>query len=711
MSIIFQETNKMKKQAFTNVAACNIELRGRWCQMMDVIAGGWIERIAKSEHPVYYGMYWNRTWAEDDESDCFAAHYAAYVAVGLAKVARLAPNSYVGKKYRDDWLPKFLASQDANGYLGGGQVENCYIIDFSQGLPGRRVASSIPNCEGLNVALTLELVLWEYAFSHDDKSLQAASKFADFIVDHYLTELDLSSFSSWISGWLSSIRKVCAYNPKAEEGLKKLERHLAKKYSDYQWPPHITGHNVHAGMNLRGLAESGNPALLTIAEKGVENIIAYSMQATGVPAAHERFNPKGPRHYTEHCQTVVWPEVCLALFQATGKVKYADMAERCVYNAYFGSKKPDGRSLAYAHAPNQLYATKWAGICGSGGEKCDDDMGVGFGRSYYSMKHEPFCCNAITNRLFPEYVENTACLMPDNTVALVLYGPSQVSVDFPDGSKLTILQETDYPFEDEIRLTLSLEASRSFSLQLRIPTWCKAASVAINGEKQDVSASRGDFAKLDREWKNGDNIVLNLTPEISLDFYKRKGHVLDFIGLQEGTAIIRGPLCFALPVKENWEYIGEPKSDNDAHDAVWNANKDKPVGYLTSNTFDEAWSVTPAEDAVWNVALDLDVEDPEKSLELVKLNPPKEALPWDREAAPIGLKVWGRHLPEWQPDRISGYPYTPALPGKIGKTGKREQFMLIPFMFTRLRMTYLPLLTQDDSTTGNDKIWSEAPPE
>ncbi len=152
---------------------------------------------------------------------------------------------------------------------------------------------------------------------------------------------------------------------------------------------------------------------------------------------------------------------------------------------------------------------------------------------------------------------------------------------------------------------------------------------------------------------------------ITLDWYTASWHSVP------GAAVARGPLTFCLPVDEEWVYIG----------------KGKPG----PGNLDEEWNVVPTKSALWNVALELDVNDPDRSLTLVDLGAPRKSLPWRH--APIGLRAKARVLPDWQTDTVNSKPQTPALPEPPLRVEKRSRTVtLVPFAFTHIRMTYLPVM-------------------
>ncbi len=96
----------------------------------------------------------------------------------------------------------------------------------------------------------------------------------------------------------------------------------------------------------------------------------------------------------------------------------------------------------------------------------------------------------------------------DKDLVVHLYGESKASFELAGGTKVQLTQKTAYPYEGRISLSLGLSAPLRFALSLRIPEWAEGATLAINGEPLDLGTVEGDgYARIDREWKDGDAIV------------------------------------------------------------------------------------------------------------------------------------------------------------------------------------------------------------
>src|SRR5262249_57718926 len=93
-------------------------------------------------------------------------------------------------------------------------------------------------------------------------------------------------------------------------------------------------------------------------------------------------------------------------------------------------------------------------------------------------------------------------------VAGVAYGRSEVRTVVKGDVPVTIIEETEYPFRDEVRLTVNPERAAEFALNLRIPAWANQASIAVNGGKV-AGVKAGAFHPLNRTWQKAHRVPLH----------------------------------------------------------------------------------------------------------------------------------------------------------------------------------------------------------
>ena len=106
---------------------------------------------------------------------------------------------------------------------------------------------------------------------------------------------------------------------------------------------------------------------------------------------------------------------------------------------------------------------------------------------------------------------------PDNGLAAVLYVENKVSAKVGEGTEVSIVEQSHYPFEEEIRFNLSTSRSVNFPLYLRVPGWCNSAEVLINGDKLDIHPVAGKFVRIERTWSDNDQVTLKVPMKLAYE--------------------------------------------------------------------------------------------------------------------------------------------------------------------------------------------------
>ena len=631
--------------------------RGRLRETLEVVEHGWTRRMIQADHPVYSGrLAWDRNWEQDGVRDDGNV-LGLYVIRGLGKLAWLLPESGAAKYFRGTVLPRMMASRDPDGYIGCRDAGEHHH----------------PCWEFYAESDALETLLFEHRLTEDPEVAEAARRLSGFLVNDvdYMGGKDYPGMPSltpsggrrWDSA--TALFRGMLQEAFALTGDQRIPARLLYCHSCIREAVHQELKNIKHMVGVSQTIQAGarmslltrDPADLAMALCGAEQIMRVAEQVSGYPVGWERYDTADPRKTTEHCNFVEWPSACRALFSVTGNVRYADWAERSLYNGYWGSKSKDGLSLQYMSAPNQIVLAPWMPT------KDAYDVNTS-NHGWLDMQHTPGCCNSFTSEAFPRHVEQAVARGRDGAVAIVYYLPCRFDVPLDKGNALTVKMDTDYPFEDTVRMELQLTEPACFPLELRVPTWTRGVTISVNGSEVDGIIFPGSMHRVEREWRSGDVVEVTFDFPVQLSWHREADCV-------PGAAVQRGPLVYALPVEAHWEYAG----------------KDQP----TQDNIAERWHLFPEEEAPWNVALDLEPGDPERACELIRLPVPAEAKAW--QAAPVGLRVRGYRVPGWQMAGPPDKPLTPSMP-------TREDFVcdsdalditLVPMGFTNLRMTCLPL--------------------
>lgn len=382
---------------------------------------------------------------------------------------------------------------------------------------------------------------------------------------------------------------------------------------------------------------TGKKEYLDAAIHGIQKVYKYHGLADGIPSGNEAHDGNMPNEVHETC-CVSDAQWALGYFlQATGDVQWADLMEKICFNAAFSVVWKDFKSLQYYSSPNQVIAKNNSSFCMYVG---------GQDRMAYRIAHGPACCNGNMNRMIPLFCSRQWMKKGDNGIVAAMYAPSSFTTKLK-GSKneITIQEETNYPFEETIRFRMKMKRSTPFSFWLRIPQWCKGASITVNGQAADIVCKAGTFVEVQRKFSDGDIIELKL-------LMKAKSVSMPY----DGVAFERGPLVFSLNVKAQ-EEITETRE-------------------LDGIKF-QSRILTPLSE--WNYA-PVDTEN----IEVVNSNDYSNI--WNPEMTPVRLKVKAVTVTNWQLYRDNFTPYMPS----VIRKGEEKVIELVPVGTTVLRMTVFP---------------------
>ena len=126
------------------------------------------------------------------------------------------------------------------------------------------------------------------------------------------------------------------------------------------------------------------------------------------------------------------------------------------------------------------------------------------------------CCSGTLPQAAADYGINSY-LRGKTGIYVNLYSPSRASWK-QNGVKCSLLQQTDYPRGNRITLTVSTASSAAFAIYLRIPAWAgKGTSASVNGRRLTAGPTPGAFFAIDRTWKTGDRIELEIAQPLRFE--------------------------------------------------------------------------------------------------------------------------------------------------------------------------------------------------
>ena len=264
-----------------------------------------------------------------------------------------------------------------------------------------------------------------------------------------------------------------------------------------------------------GASPDGVPAKLHPAIKTVHQAYGRDYQLPNLTA------------YNETCATIGYGMWLWRMLLATGEARYADLFEETLYNGILPGVSLDGRSYFYVNPLRKLQ---------------DFKVPLRWSRSRMATIPSSFCCPPNVARTVAE-AHNYVFTVSPGTLWVHLYAASALDTTLPDGGRVRVRQETDYPWSGAVTLAVDEAPAREITLKLRIPGWVRrgGASLSVNGKPVAESPTSGTYAVLTRVFRPGDQV------ELSLGFAPVLVEANPLVEETFGQVAIRhGPLVYCL---------------------------------------------------------------------------------------------------------------------------------------------------------------------
>src|SRR5690606_31037420 len=181
------------------------------------------------------------------------------------------------------------------------------------------------------------------------------------------------------------------------------------------------------------------------------------------------------------------------LSRMTGETVWADRCEELAFNLLPAALDPSHRGIHYITAANcvQLDRTEL-----TRGQFQNDFPMLAYIPGAHNTPVAYRCCTHNYGMGWPYFVEELWLATPDRGLCASMYAPSEVTahVGAGEGVEVTVTADTEYPFEETVRIRVETPATVEFPLHLRIPDWCADARVEVNGEPVDAGAKPATYA-------------------------------------------------------------------------------------------------------------------------------------------------------------------------------------------------------------------------
>ena len=301
------------------------------------------------------------------------------------------------------------------------------------------------------------------------------------------------------------------------------------------------GHAVRAMYLFSGMAdvaaETGDLSLFKACKVLWRNMTERRMYITGALGSSsegERFTfdyeLPNDTAYSETCAAIGLVFWAHRMLQIECDGQYADVMERALYNGAISGVSLKGDTFFYANPldvnPCSSYFSKRERI-----------------KPYRQESFDTNCCPPNIARLIASlgqyiYAES-------ETAAVVhLYVESSAELQV-GGQKVELHQETRYPWDGSVKVTVLPEQPADFTIKLRLPGWCPKAILSVNGDLVPPQANKG-YLLIHRTWQSGDEVALEMEMPIQRVYAHPK--VSTNVGR---VALQRGPIVYCAEELDN----------------------------------------------------------------------------------------------------------------------------------------------------------------
>ncbi len=330
---------------------------------------------------------------------------------------------------------------------------------------------------------------------------------------------------------------------------------------------HAYSHMNALSSGMQGYLKLGDPKYLRAVTNAMDMILKEQSYATGGWGPNEGFVEPGKgalgksldethRSFETPCGSYAHFKVCRYLMALTRNSQYGDSMERLLYNALLGVKPilEDGSSFYYSDYHQLGHKTYRRVIPGA--------------KWAWDLDDKWPCCSGTLPQVVADYGISSYFRGPDG-IYINLYVPSRVQW-MHGGTRCSLSQQTSYPYDNLVSLTMTPSSPTDMALHLRIPAWAgRGTSVAVNGSRLREELVPGTFFAIQRHWKAGDRVELQIDQTV-------RQEAID-PSTTNRVALLRGPqVLFAVtdkPVQLRHQEIASLQLAN--HGDGWTAQPRK----------------------------------------------------------------------------------------------------------------------------------------
>jgi uncharacterized protein len=492
-----------------------------------------------------------------DESDLYKVIEGAAYSLSVTPDPKL--DAYV-----DSLIAKIAAAQEPDGYIYTTRTINPKEPHRWAGTE-RWVLERDDSHELYNLGHLFEAAVAHHLATGKRTFLDVAIKAADLLVATF----GPGKRTTWPGHQITELALVKLYRVTGKEAYLDLAKFLLDERGPGPYPEgeranprglnynqaHLkvveqsepVGHAVRAVYMYSGMADvaavTGNEAMRAAGRRIWEHLITSKLYITGGIGASGRGEAFGQPYelpnmtaYNETCASVGMDFWNHRLFLMEGDGKYLDVMERTLFNGLLSGVSLDGKTFFY---PNPLES--------NGQHARQEWFGVA-------------CCPGNITRFMPSMPGYFYATRGD-ALFVNLFAKGTATIDLPGGD-VTMAQDTRYPWDGAVTMTVTPERARRLTVHVRIPGWARnepvpsdlyrfldpagpAPSIRVNGAPVAMTIDRG-FVAIDRTWAPGDVMALDLPMPV-----RRIVSNDQVLANRNRVALQRGPIVFAAEWPDN----------------------------------------------------------------------------------------------------------------------------------------------------------------
>jgi DUF1680 family protein len=447
---------------------------------------------------------------------------------GMAQVYAITKDPEIDQ-LMDRIIVVIAKAQREDGYFGTGTV-----IPMRQGSTVDTALSDREHFETYNMGHLMTAACIHYRATGKTNFLDVARKTADYLCNFYRTSSPQLARSAICPSHYMGIIEMyrTTHDPRyLELGRQLIEIRAQVQDGTDQNQDRVAltkmtkavGHAVRANYLFAGAAdvevETGDRNLMDTLRTLDDDVVDHKLYITGATGAlYDGASPDGSSDhasiqlvhqaygrdyqlpnltaYNESCATIGFALWNWRMFLATGEAQYSDVFEQTLYNGVLAAISLSGTEYFYVNPLRKMDAMTWP---------------LRFSRTRQPNIQLSFCCPPNVVRTIAEAQDYIYTLSKD-TLWVNLYGASTLDTRWVGGERIRLSQETNYPWDGNIRITIAEAPGHPVTLKLRIPGWTREgrAAVTVNGRPVDGTPRPGSYFEIQRTWSANDVVELNL---------------------------------------------------------------------------------------------------------------------------------------------------------------------------------------------------------